>query len=1227
VSRAEAAAPSRLGGIFRFELAYQARRPWPWLMGLVLFVVCFLMTRDAAVQDALYEEFFVNAPFAIAVTTVVGGLLWLLLAPVIAGEAAARDVATSMHPLVYTAPLGRAEYLVGRFLAALVINALLLLAVQAGILAAVHSPGVNPELIGPFRPAAYLTAWAYLALPNAVVATAIQFAIALRSGRPMSAYLGSMLLVFMGFFVASLLFYGRGPGALLDPIGIRFVVEDIAHQWTTIERRTRLLAPEGVVLSNRLFWLAIAGSVAALSYWRFRFAHRAEGDGAGGWRVLGWLRRPGRRGADAASPAGRSAADDGLRLGISAAAPVSVPHVPRDFGPAVRARQTLAVASGSFRAVARSWAGFGFFVVIPLLTILVLVDQMVALGAGLIPTTGQVLQELTGPLTSELSRWVIVPLLTVFFAGELVWREREAALDEISDAAPVPDAVQLLGKLLGLLFVLAAFLACLMAAGMATQALLGHTDFDLGLYLTVLFGVQLSEFLLFAALAMAVHVLVGQKYVGHLAAIVLYVTILLAPTFGIEHNLLIFGAGPWWTYTEMSGLGPYMAPWLWFKLYWAAWALLLLVVARLLWVRGRESGFGVRLRLARRRLAGGAAWAGGLAVALILLFGGFVFYNTNVLNEYVTASDLAERQAEYERRYGRFADAPQPALTHAGLRIDIHPHEREVDIRGEYRLVNMGDQPIDSIHVATLRIYDVESLDFDRAATELLRDDRLGHRIYGLTTPLQPGDSMSLRFEVHVERRGFTEGGADASIVPNGTWFTQHWLPAIGYQPMRELRVPSQRRAQGLAARPVIPSLHDEAARHERAPGMVLDAVLSTDAGQVAVAPGALRRSWTEGDRAFSHYTTDGPIGGEWVFTSADYEVLAARWNDVDIRVFHDPAHDTHPPRMARDIQATLDYYTRVIGPYPYDHISVVEVPGDGVGMHADASMLSHGEGVTLLRDGGPGTFDMPFAVMAHEMAHQWAVSLAVVEGAPVIAEGVAWYYAVQAVRHIRGEDSLRRLMSFLRQPHPIAPIHRGEPLLRGLDPWMSYRKAPYALFALSEYMGQERVDLALRRLYQAHEPADAPLATTLDLYRELRTVAPDSMQGLLHDLFEVNAFWALRVERVRADPLPTGEWRVVMDVHARKIVVDSAGVETEVPVAEPIQIGVFGAREPGRHELSAPLYLAMHRVRPGEQTITLTVPERPVMAGIDPYHLLDWEEKEDDDNVEGVTIEEAGEE
>ncbi|WP_375766581.1 hypothetical protein NR798_33525 [Archangium gephyra] len=1195
--------------IFRFELAYQGRRAWPWLFFAVLLVLSFLMTRDGTLAEALYEDFFLNSSFAVAKTTVFGSLIWLLVAAAIAGDAAARDVATGMHPLTYTVPVSKAEYLGGRFLAALVLNALILLAVQAGILLAVYSPGVDAGAIGPFRPAAYLTAYAFIALPNAFVATAIQFSLAAWSGRAMASYLGSFLLFFMGFFVAAALLFKSGLGTLLDPIGIRFIVEDLSHSWTTSEKSWRLLELKGPVLTNRLLWLGIAVGALAVTFLRFRFAHRTASSG--------WRRGTRRRDAHAPMPAG---------LGVTASAPISVPQVPRTFGFAIHARWTLAIAWTSFRTIAKSWAGLALLVAIPLLTVLVVLDQMVALGAPLVPTTARVLSELTAPLSAELSRWVIIPPLIVFFAGELVWRERDAGLGEITDAMPGSEWAPLLGKFLGLGLVLAVFMTTLMGAGMLAQVIRGHQDFEPGLYLKVLWGLQLPEYLFFALLALVVHVLVDQKYIGHLVAIMAFVFIaVLASMLGLEHNLLVYGAGPGWSYTEMRGFGPFLGPWLWFKLYWAAWALLLAVVARLLWGRGKERGLGVRLQLARRRFTRPTAWVAGAAALLILTLGGFIFYNTHVLNPYLSGSDLTERRAEYERRYKRYESIPQPQLTGTNLRVEIHPQRRAVEIRGSYRLVNGSALPIDSIHVATaMGGVETRAITFDRTATLTAGDEEHGHRIYALERPLEPGDTLRLDFEVHVERRGFGNRGIDPSVVANGSAFTSGaWFPVVGYQRQRELLSAEDRRAHRLEPRPVLASLYEVEGREPaaRGGGISFEAVVGTDEDQVAVAPGALRRTWTEGGRRYFHYSTTAPIGREWAFFSARYAVHEGRWKDVEIRIFHHPEHTAHLDRMMRSVRASLDYYTEQFGPYPYRHLSVVEHPGRlGTGLHAEASMISHGEGFPFWAPKDEErSLDFPYAVVAHEMAHQWTLPYAPVEGAPFLSEGLAWYSAMQAVKASRGGEELRRLLAFMRQPHPYPPIRRGEPLLRALDPYLAYRRGPFAMYALSEYVGSEQVNRALRRLIETHDSAGAPLATTLDLYRELRAVTPDSLKPLLHDLFEVNTFWELKTERATAEQTAAGTWQVTLDVRARKVVYDSAGVETEVPMDEPVPIGVFGPAEQGAGELSAPLDVRMQRIRSGEQTITVTVPHKPVLAGIDPYHLLDWEGREDDDNLKAV--------
>jgi hypothetical protein len=81
------------------------------------------------------------------------------------------------------------------------------------------------------------------------------------------------------------------------------------------------------------------------------------------------------------------------------------------------------------------------------------------------------------------------------------------------------------------------------------------------------------------------------------------------------------------------------------------------------------------------------------------------------------------------------------------------------------------------------------------------------------------------------------------------------------------------------------------------------------------------------------------------------------------------------------------------------------------------------------------------------------------------------------------------------------------------------------------------------------------------------------------------------------------GRWQVTLDVNARKVVVDTRGVETEGPMNDLIEIGVYGAD--GKATRGAQLYRALHRVKTGTQRINVVVASRPVRAGIDPRYLL----------------------
>ncbi|HEX8147193.1 MAG TPA: hypothetical protein VF591_08445, partial [Pyrinomonadaceae bacterium] len=342
-------------------------------------------------------------------------------------------------------------------------------------------------------------------------------------------------------------------------------------------------------------------------------------------------------------------------------------------------------------------------------------------------------------------------------------------------------------------------------------------------------------------------------------------------------------------------------------------------------------------------------------------------------------------------------------------------------------------------------------------------------------------------------------------------------------------------------------------------------------------------------------------------FFSAAYVVREGRWNDIEIQIFHHPGHARNVERMMRGVQASLDYLTGRLGPYPHRQIRLVEHPGRSRTLYAYPINIWYMEGFSFENpEDDPRGIDLPFATVAHEVAHQWWGNQLVparVEGAALLVEGLAWYSALGIIEETYGREHLERFLGAMRASYLSPRARAGLPLLRANDRFLYYRKGPLALYAVREYVGAERVDAALRRLFERHGSATPPLPTTLDLYRELQAVTPGELRYLLADLFEANTYWELSTKRVGAERVGTGEWRVTLDVRARKVVVDEAGVETEVPMDDLVEVGVFAAAEDGG--AAAPQYLRMHRVRSGEQRITVTVPWEPARAGIDPRSLL----------------------
>ena len=207
----------------------------------------------------------------------------------------------------------------------------------------------------------------------------------------------------------------------------------------------------------------------------------------------------------------------------------------------------------------------------------------------------------------------------------------------------------------------------------------GYHHFEFGLYFRELFLDRLTALDSLRA-GDLVHTIVNNKYLGHFVMVLYFVatsrcrrrTFRTTSTASASRRRSPI---PTSTATGRSCAAVLVPPVL------VIAAVLLAIVTNLLWVRGTESSWRVRMNLAPRGLHA-ARWP---APALCLFFvgvGGYIYYNTHILNPYRTTFKIDEARAQYEKKYRQYWSLPQPRMTDVALRSISIPSSAQSAVRG-----------------------------------------------------------------------------------------------------------------------------------------------------------------------------------------------------------------------------------------------------------------------------------------------------------------------------------------------------------------------------------------------------------------------------------------------------------------------------------------------------------------------------------------------------------------
>jgi hypothetical protein len=1184
------------GEIFRFEIRYQLRSALFIVTSFLFFLMTFLATasENVTIGDNT-KNLYLNAPYTLIQTQYVFSIVAMFAAVAFVAVPLTRDLELKTEETLRATGLGRLQFVFGRFAGGYLFAYLTGCAAVLGALVGTFMPWLDAERIGPFDARPYWYCLFGVMLPNLLIVCSFVAFVAARTRSMLAAY-----TVLVGLLIADVVVAANtdqetiARTALFDPFGL-VAFANVTRYWTVFDKNSLLPSFSGVLLANRLIWLSLAGAALAAMAWQFRFAPQAT-----------WRRR--------------------LRAAV-----VSPPRVDSIVATAPRfdarlvVEQFLSQVRIDLRGVLTS---FPFYVI--------LFFGMANVLTGFIEGVAQIFGTPVLPITRTMLRIVdgnyifVIFIIVVYYGGELVHRERQNGVSAYVDALPFPNGVMLAAKIAALISVVWLLLLIVMVTSMAVQAAHGYYRFEIGTYLFGLFVTQTWGLYFFCVLGVCIQAMAPNKFVGMLILIVVFLAMQVASSFGFEHVLYQIGI-PRVRGSDMNGWGHYLEPMTAVGAYWTLWMVLAAVVAHLFMLRGVVDTWRARAAIARRRFTTRVKTTSAAVAVVIAVLGGWIFYNTNVLNRYETSDDVEALQADYEKLYKQYEKFAQAEPVAIDAQVDIFPSERRVESRGTAVLQNVGRAPIDEIELSISRLLTVNRIDVPNA-TEIESDSKHGFRRLKLNEPLASGDQLTLGWDLSWKNPGFVNANSTTRVVENGTFVdNRQIMPMIGYDPQLELRDNNKRRKHGLSPVERLPKYDDAA---EDAPNQfgihartTFRATLSTSADQIAIAPGYLKCDRTEGGRRYFEYEMDAPIWPYASYVSARYAVANDHWNDVLLQVFYHPPHDFNVARMIEASKKSLDYFTREFSPYQYRQFRILEFPAYETFAESFPNTIPFSEGIGFVADlTDPKNIDYVFYVTAHELAHQWWGHQVVgrrAQGETLLVETLAQYSALMVMEHEYGPTQMRR---FLKYELDNYLKNRGGELIEELplrlvedQGYVHYRKGSIAMYALKDAIGEDAVNRALRNVLAQYAFKSSPFPRAGDLIDAFRAEAPADKQALITALFDKITLWDLSVTDATVTPTADGRYNVAMTVSTRQFEADGKGRETDVPLDIWLDVGVFGEapKNLGENDLPPPLVLEKRHFDKATSTFEFVVDQKPARVGIDPYNKLI--DRNPDDNLKGL--------
>ena len=1209
--------------IFFFELKYRFRRPATYAYFGILFLFLLLVTVYG--NGPASEKTNVNSPLAIARFLSVITIFGTLMASAIMGVPVFRDIEHGTKDYFFSYPVTEKGYLLGRYLGSFITLLFVMMGACLGIavgsaLGPLLGLSDHPERFGPFVLWHYLQPMLVIVLPTMFFVGSIFFGLVALTRKVFVTYVGSIVL-FIGYLVASALMQDmeqRNLASILDPFANR-TVDDMTRYWTPPEQNTLTVPFTGNLLWNRLLWGGIGLLVLLYTLFRFDFQ-----------RFL-------------AVKLGKKRRDEAT---VKATRPLSLLPVPKKvYTTAAHVNHLFRLARLEFFNIVKD----PYFLAILLGGFLFLFFDgwfgSPTFGTPALPLTYYMLE------VKDFNYILFVYIILIFYTGEAVHRDKSVRYDSIADALPVPNWLGYGSKFLALLGVCFLLVNLVWVSGIINQTIKGYFNYEFGMYFKDLYLIELPEYVQLAMLTFFVHILVNNKFLGHIISIAVWMVLFGVRNFGEQdYNLFFYSYTPGYRISDLNGFGHFWKPLLSFNLYWLLLGGILLVLGNLLWNRGAESSFKTRLSLARQRFNTPAAVLLTLLTLGWLGTGFYIYHNVSVQNIYRTAEESRRLQADQEKLYKKYERIAQPKVTDLKVAVDLYPSQRYVEASGVFILKNKSPKPIDSLHLnvgSAMTHFKIKSLSIDGVIPKLVHNDTLfRYYIYQLPKTLQPGDSVSMTIATRSENRGFENNGFSREVVYNGSFLNGSDLfPSFGYNAGGEMNSDKYRKKYGLPKKDYSAPKQTDAFGlsnllfNDDADLVTFAGTVSTEPDQIAILPGYLQKDWVQKGkdgqpRRYFSYKQEGLMDLFFNVSSARYAVTKEAYKTPDgqnlaIEIYHHPSHTRNVGRYVQSVKDAVAYNNLNYRPYQYKLLRILEFPRYAGFAQSFPNTVPYTESFGWVADfSDPNKTDYAYYVTAHEVAHQWwghQVCPSNTRGANQISESMAEYSSLMVLKHKYGEDVMQNRLKYCldRYLGGRANEDKFEETLLENDSraYVWYDKGSLVLYALQDMMGEKALNKAFSDFANKNAFLQKPpFPTSGKWVSTIRAAVPDSLQYFVEDAFEKISLYENRITKAEATPGKGDAYEVKLTVQTKKLYYDKKGNETSQGKGKDlIEIGIFteDKKNSAGQTRKVPLYLKKHWLSPGEHVLSFAVKGKPLRAGIDPYNKLI--DRISDDNVISV--------